>query len=278
MGEGSNLPPLYGEGGPKGRVGLPPRSKPPDTTLPLDFSPRIVHALFVSTPTTPLPTPLPSQPALLDLSRQFGLIWAMLTRGLGLWELRERSSPLPALVYRRAGRLVARLQALLALLATGQLPRVRPPRPPRPAAAAEATPQDAPPPDAPPPRPRPPRLPGRVGWLMARGIEIRWAAGPLQRWLQDPDVQVLLAQVPQARRPLAALCRMLAIPPWPHPPDGPLPPPKPRVRKPRPKKPRRPTLAEDRAACWHHRCIETDSGFVDPKRRPWWMPPLSKRR
>ncbi len=219
-------------------------------------------------------TPFPSQAALLELSRQFGLIWTMLTRGLGLWESREQSSPLPGLAYRRASRLVARLQALLALLAAGRLPRVRPPRP---APAAEATPPDARPPDDP-LRPRPVRLPQRVGWLMARGIEIRWASGPLQRWLLDPEVQVLLAQVPQARRPLAALCRMLAIPPWPHPPDGPLPPPKPRVRKPRPKKPRRPTLAEDRAACWHHRCIETDSGFVNPKRRPWWMPPLSKRR
>ncbi len=259
-----------GEGGPKGRVGSPAtHSKPPQATLPLDFHPRIVHVPFVPS--------LPSQPALLDLSRQFGLIWTMLTRGLGLWESRERSSPLPALAYRRASRLVARLQALLALLAAGRLPPVRPPRPPRLAAVAEAPPE-APPQDAPPPRPRPPRLPRRVGWLMARGIEIRWAAGPFQHWLQDPQVQALLAQVPQARRPLAALCRMLAIPPWPHPPDGPLPLPKPRVRKPRPKKPRRPTLAEDRAACWHHRCIETDSGFVDPKRRPWWMPPLSKRR
>ncbi len=222
---------------------------------------------------------LPSQPALLDLSRQFGLIWTMLTRGLGLWESRERSSPLPGLAYRRASRLVARLQALLALLAAGRLPRVhppRPPRPPRPPSPAPAADAEAPPPEAAPPRP--PRLPRRVGWLMARGIEIRWAAGPFRHWLQDPQVQALLAQVPQARRPLAALCRMLAIPPWPHPPDGPLPQPKPRVRKPRPKKPRRPTLAEDWAACWHHRCIETDSGFVDPKRRPWWMPPLSKRR
>ncbi len=185
-----------------------------------------------------MPTSLPSQPALLDLSRQFGLIWAMLTRGLGLWESRERSSPLPGLAYRRASRLVARLQALLALLAAGRLPRVHPPRPPRPPSAAPAAVAEAPPPEAAPPRP--PRLPRRVGWLMARGIEIRWAAGPFRHWLQDPQVQALLAQVPQVRRPLAALCRMLAIPPWPHPPDGPLPLPKPRVRKPRPKKPRGP--------------------------------------
>ncbi len=214
---------------------------------------------------------LPIPDVLADASRRFGLIVDVLCRGLGLWSARERPSPPHAgLAYAQVRRCMARVQSLLALLAAGRLPRSYPPRPVR--AAAN---------DPPAPEPTPARtyvrLPRRIGWLMAKDIEIRAASSQLAHWLGDPAVAAVLEQVPQARRPLAALCRMLAIPPWPHSPHRPLPPPKPRVRKPRPRKPRRPTLAEDRAAVWNHRCIETDSGWVRPGKRPWWMPARRRR-
>ena len=64
---------------------------------------------------------------------------------------------------------------------------------------------------------------------MAHALDIRIAGSQISRWLADPAVVAMLAEVPLARRYLAPLCRMLAIPPWPLPADGPLPPSKPRV-------------------------------------------------
>lgn len=252
--------------------------------------------MFVLSPAPSLPPPA----TLLDLSGKLAGILGNLRRGIALWSCRERPTPLTMLANNRAGRLVRHVQAILALLAAGRLPRVRKPRTPTPQTptpqtSAPQTPAPRPAteltqatelteapeaaPDAPPPLPKPgARLPQRFGWMLAKGIEIRWAGGNLRHWLTDPAIQAVLAEVPQARRPLAALGRMLGIPPWPYPPYGEPPPPKPRVRKPRPKKPQRPTAAEERAFLYRHRCIETDIGMRSPTARPWWFPPKRWRK
>ena len=113
---------------------------------------------------------------------------------------------------------------------------------------------------------------------MGRSGEINAASSQLSYWLADPAIRAVLAEIPQARRPLATLCRMLMIPPWPHDPQGQLPPTPKRQRKPRPKKPRRETLAELRASAVHHRCIELDDGLIAPGTRPYWLPPFRKPR
>lgn len=54
--------------------------------------------------------------------------------------------------------------------------------------------------------------PGRFGWLVqAAGFEAAGFRSQLQAVLETPEMVALLAAVPQARRVLRPLCRMLAV-------------------------------------------------------------------
>ena len=243
----------------------------------------------------PLPATLPPPDTLRELSSRLAGIWEVMRRGFGPWS-RHEPGFVPQAACRKAGRLFARVQAILALLGQGRLPRTYPPRPkraPPPPGTAETPetppekPRKPPPPWANEPWAQPVALPRRPGWLLratgryvdpSQRDSVAGAAGILRWWLADPAVRAAMEEVPQLRRPLRSLCRMLLIAPWPAPPDQDFLPDPPRTRKPRPPKPRRETLAELRASLRHHPCMEIELGLISPDARPYWLPPFRKPR
>ncbi|HEX3348408.1 MAG TPA: hypothetical protein VHS58_09960 [Acetobacteraceae bacterium] len=123
------------------------------------------------------------------------------------------------LIHARLGGIAQRFAATAAKVQAGTL---RPPRP-------RATPRK--------PSARQPyeRLPRRFGWLVALvpGDAVGFGLNLVQL-LGEPEMQALLKAAPQLSRILRPLCRMLAAQPSP----DLLPPPPPRVRKPRPRRAR----------------------------------------
>ena len=196
--------------------------------------------------------PSPTRPH--PLAERFGLILALLRKGVADPRARRPLDPARTLLlWKRLGRLMQRVAALIALATQpGGLvappPRVRrkpaPPAecaPPVPDAPDPATP-DPGAPTAQGPTPAPPSRPARLcfprwsGWLCAVSLDSAAAGSQLQHLLNDPEMTALLAATPALVRLLRPLCRMLAVvvpgtPPAPERPRAPRPP---RPRKWRP--------------------------------------------
>jgi hypothetical protein len=150
-----------------------------------------------------------------DFARQLGLILAGLAAVVARrFPANPRLIVLAVPLWRRLSRLAQRAGRLFALLAAGRLPR--PSRPGRAHAAG----------------PRGPRLlPGGRWWLIrALGHEAAVYGTQLEALLATPEATRLLVQIPAARRLIAPLARLLALPAF-------TPIRKPRVRKPRAPKP-----------------------------------------
>ena len=121
--------------------------------------------------------------------------------------------PLLILTWRRLRRAGVKVLALAAAYTAGRLPwRPRPPRPyrPRPQAPAEA----APPQSAAPPAPEKLKLPTGFGWLLGRA-RVGFGRSHLTLLLADPDMQDLIAVIPQMAHHLRPICRMLGVKPPP---------------------------------------------------------------
>ncbi|MBV8399597.1 MAG: hypothetical protein JOZ17_12775, partial [Acetobacteraceae bacterium] len=108
------------------------------------------------------------------------------------------SVPFLNLTCLRLRRLCTRLTRLIAAFREGRLAparvRTRRETPPRP------------------PRKEQLRLPSKFGWLLRFGWQAAGSRSQFEHWLEDPEVQALVAASPQARRILRALCRMFGIP------------------------------------------------------------------
>ena len=110
------------------------------------------------------------------------------------------SLPLVLLLYRRLGEIGRRMEGLASRFAAGRVRR----RTAR-AAAAPATDRGG-------RRPVGRIWPRRFGWLVtAAGWQAAGYGSQLRAALETPEMVALLAAVPQARRVLRPLCRMLAV-------------------------------------------------------------------
>ena len=152
--------------------------------------------------------------------------------------------PLLILTWRRLRQAGVKVLALAASYAAGRLPwRPRPLRPyrPRPQAAEEAPAQSAAP-----QAPEKLKLPTGFGWLLGRA-RVGFGREHLMRLLADPEMQDMIAVIPQVAHHLRPICRMLGVKPPPglfpgrrrprRPPretPAPNPAPPPKARKPSP--------------------------------------------
>ena len=120
--------------------------------------------------------------------------------------------PLLILTWRRLRQAGVKVLALAASYAAGRLPwRPRPLRPyrPRPQAAEEAPTQAAAP-----QAPEKLKLPTGFGWLLGRA-RVGFGREHLMRLLADPEMQDMIAVIPQVAHHLRPICRMLGVKPPP---------------------------------------------------------------
>jgi hypothetical protein len=184
-----------------------------------------------ASPPTPSDTLRAAAP---DLARRLGLTLGGLCTaiGLGLRGFDAAGKALAELAWKHVFRARHRLDALLARVAAGWLPRPRAARIVGRGAAGTAP--SAPDPEAPPrPHVGPPalgRLPrGRGCVVRVVGYQAAGYASQLEHLLADPAMAELVANVPAVGRMLRPLCRALGISP---PVLGFPPPPPPRQVKP----------------------------------------------
>ena len=119
--------------------------------------------------------------------------------------------PLLILTWRRLRQAGVKVLALAASYAAGRLPwRPRPLRPyrPRPQAAEETAPA------ATQQTPEKLKLPTGFGWLLGRA-RVGFGREHLMRLLADPEMQDMIAVIPQAAHHLRPVCRMLGVKPPP---------------------------------------------------------------
>jgi hypothetical protein len=136
--------------------------------------------------------------------------------------------PLLILTWTRLRQAGMKVLALAAAYAAGTLPwRPRPPRRYRP--RPQTPPQAAP--AATPPAAEKPKLPSGFGWLIGRA-RVAFGRSQLSHLLADPDMQDMIAAIPQMAHHLRPVCRMLGV----RPPPG-LFPPRRRPRRPPPETP-----------------------------------------
>jgi hypothetical protein len=142
-----------------------------------------------------------------------GFLWRK-SRGprvvhLGMRSFAEVQAPSPhrpipdetwRLLLARLNRLATRFETLVRRWQAGALPSLRPgrTRAPRPERAG----------DPPPPRPR---LPAERGWINKRINETANWAGLLNAWLQWPELDRFVREVPRAGRLLRPLCHALGL-------------------------------------------------------------------
>ncbi len=124
------------------------------------------------------------------------LILADLQAAIAARAARDRNlTVLLVAVWGRIGRIRTRLERLIALWRAGMLPK---PRPPRPASTR--------------PNERPESvLPTAPAWLVVAVREAGAFRAQLEHFLSQAECVEFLAAVPQARRILRPLCRMLGI-------------------------------------------------------------------
>ncbi len=131
----------------------------------------------------------------------FTFFFTLLQAAIGVLALRGRSNPdFIREVWNRVGRMGRRLEILIQQWRAGTLPkmRVRPSR--------AGTDRD---------RARTPSItfPTGHGWLMARMPDIHQKLGDLAYLLSREECVRFLAEVPQARKIVSVLERMLLVPP-----------------------------------------------------------------
>ena len=98
-------------------------------------------------------------------------------------------------VWARIGRIRTRLERLIALWRAGMLPKARAPR----AIGGQGGGR------------RGSALPSMPGWLVAAVGEARVSGAQLEQMMGEEECARFLAEVPQARRLLGGLCKMLGV-------------------------------------------------------------------
>ncbi len=109
------------------------------------------------------------------------------------------AGPLLVLIWGHLRAIERQAVGLLARFAAGTLRRYPLRRPPRQSGEPRRSPQRGP-------------LPTAPLWLVALVQETAWCAPALQTLLAEPGMAAALAQVPQLRRAVRPLCRMLGVP------------------------------------------------------------------
>jgi hypothetical protein len=214
------------------------------------------------TEAAPRPTPSAElRAAAPDLARRLGLTLGGLCTAIGL-SVRGASpagKALAELVWKHVFRMRHRLDALLARVAAGWLPRPATPR--APAVAADPT------------VPRRTRVCGPALGAMPRsraclirvvGYQAAGYASQLEHLLTDPAMAEFVASVPGAARMLRPLCRVLGI----SPPVLGFPPPPP----PRPAKPARPKPAAQSAISQVYAALALQPAPAREESWPWLVP------
>ena len=126
------------------------------------------------------------------------LILFNLRAAIAVVAARERSlTSLLVLVWGRIGRMGARLERLLALWRAGKLPKPRTPR--GPGITRISVPVER------------PLCPTAPSWLVACVREAAAFGSQLEHLMGEAEFAAFLAEVPQARRILRPLCRMLGV-------------------------------------------------------------------
>jgi hypothetical protein len=126
------------------------------------------------------------------------LILFNLRAAIAVVAARERSlTSLLVLVWARIGRMGARLERLMALWRAGKLPKPRQPR--GPGIARISGPVER------------PRCPTAPSWLVACVREAAAFGSQLEHLMGEAEFAAFLAEVPQARRILRPLCKMVGV-------------------------------------------------------------------
>jgi hypothetical protein len=134
---------------------------------------------------------------LISLMLNFSFILTGLQAAIAVVSARERHlTVLLVVVWGRIGRMRVRLERLIALWRAGMLPQTRAPR------AGMARVGVRAPPSA---------LPRAPAWLVAAVAEAAGFGAQLEQMLSQDECVEFLAAVPQARRILRPLCRMLGV-------------------------------------------------------------------
>ena len=127
----------------------------------------------------------------------FTVLLTRLQAAIAVVAARERSlTVLLVAVWGRIGRISTRLERLVALWRTGKLPKPRTWRGRVPGAAPRLVVSD---------------LPRVSGWLLVAVREAAPFGARLEEMLSEAECAAFLAAVPQARRLLRPLCRMLGV-------------------------------------------------------------------